>query len=176
MRFWLSKTSQHCKLPPTGLVHRSFKATRLLDADPEAKFSQKERQHINLSPLYAIGQIEYCRNFIFKRNFPIHKIFERSCEIGLWRLTANRISELFGLRLTKQRRGKLGTVVDQIDHGHHVFRAYWKNAFLKQYEKFCTFLRNQLCSNNLHDFGLNKGLPPFNAAANHGAHKIQSHR
>jgi hypothetical protein len=64
------------------------------------------------------------RNPIFKRNFPIHKIFERSCEIGLWRLTANRISELFGVRLTKQLRGKLGTVVDQIEHGHDVFRAY----------------------------------------------------
>jgi hypothetical protein len=110
------------------------------------KFTRAERKQMNLSRFYAIGQIEYCRNFIFKRNFPIHKIFERSCEIGLWRLTANRISELFGVRLTKQLRGKLGTVIDQIEHGHHVFRAYWKNAFLKQYEKFCTFLRNELCS------------------------------
>ena len=118
---------------------------------------------MNLSRFYAIGQIEYCRNFIFKRNFPIHKIFERSCEIGLWRLTANRISELFGVRLTKQLRGKLGTVIDQIEHGHHVFRAYWKNAFLKQYEKFCTFLRNELCSNNLCDFGLKKGLEHLDA-------------
>jgi hypothetical protein len=127
------------------------------------KFSQAERKQMNLSRFYAIGQIEYCRNFIFKRNFPIHKIFERSCEIGLWRLTANRISELFGVRLTKQLRGKLGTVIDQIEHGHHVFRAYWKNAFLKQYEKFCTLLRNELCSNNLRDFGLRKGLEHLNA-------------
>ena len=29
---------------------------------------------------YSINQIEYCRNFIFKRHFPIHKIFEHSCE------------------------------------------------------------------------------------------------
>jgi len=127
------------------------------------KFSQKERKQMNLSRFYAIGQIEYCRNFIFKRNFPIHQIFERSCEVGLWRLTANRISELFGVRLTKQLRGKLGTVIDQVEHGHHVFRAYWKNAFLKQYEKFCTFLRNELCSNNLRDFGLRKGLENLNA-------------
>src|ERR1700675_1608512 len=54
------------------------------------KFSRAERNQINVSRFYAIAQIEYCRNFIFKRNFPIHKIFERSCEIGLWRLTANR--------------------------------------------------------------------------------------
>ena len=122
------------------------------------KFSKKERGAMNLSRFYAMAQIEYCRNFIFKRHFPIHKIYERSCEIGLWRLTANRISEIFGVRLNKRLRGKLATVIDQIEHGHHVFRAYWKNAFLKQYEKFSCFLRNELCSNNLRDFGLKKGL------------------
>jgi len=127
------------------------------------KFSRAERNQINLSRFYAIAQIEYCRNFLFKRNFPIHKIFERSCEIGLWRLTANRISELFGVRLHKRLGGKLGTVIDQIEHGHHVFRAYWKNAFLKQYEKFSTLLRNELCSNNLSDFALKKGLQNLNA-------------
>jgi hypothetical protein len=127
------------------------------------KFSKKERGQMNLSRFYAIAQIEYCRNFIFKRHFPIHKIFERSCEIGLWRLTANRISEIFGVRLNKRLRGKLATVIDQIEHGHHVFRAYWKNAFLKQYEKFSRFLRNELCSNNLRDFGLRKGLDHLDA-------------
>ena len=127
------------------------------------KFSKKERSQMNLSRFYAIAQIEYCRNFIFKRHFPIHKIFERSCEIGLWRLTANRISEIFGVRLNKRLRGKLATVIDQIEHGHHVFRAYWKNAFLKQYEKFSRFLRNELCSNNLRDFGLKKGLDHLDA-------------
>jgi hypothetical protein len=127
------------------------------------KFSKKERGRMNLSRFYAIAQIEYCRNFIFKRHFPIHKIFERSCEIGLWRLTANRISEIFGVRLNKRLHGKLATIIDQIEHGHHVFRAYWKNAFLKQYEKFSRFLRNELCSNNLRDFGLKKGLDHLDA-------------
>jgi hypothetical protein len=127
------------------------------------KFSKKEREKISLSRFYAMAQIEYCRNFIFKRHFPIHKIFERSCEIGLWRLTANRISEIFGVRLNKRLHGKLATVIDQIEHGHHVFRAYWKNAFLKQYEKFSCFLRNELCSNNLRDFGLKKGLDHLDA-------------
>src|SRR5204863_3772672 len=127
------------------------------------KFSKKERSQMNLSRFYAIAQIEYCRNFIFKRHFPIHKIFERSCELGLWRLTAHRISEIFGVRLNQRLRGKLATVIEQIEHGHHVFRAYWKNSFLKQYEKFSRFLRNELCSNNLRDFGLKKGLHHLDA-------------
>src|SRR5438132_483321 len=122
------------------------------------KFSTKERKQLNLSRFYAIAQIEYCRNFIFKRNFPIHKLFERSCELGLWRLTGDKIAEIFGTRLNRRIRGKLATVIDRIEHGHHVFRAYFKNAFLKQYEKFTTFLRNELVSNNLADFRLKKGL------------------
>ncbi|MGH8338405.1 MAG: hypothetical protein ACRETL_16625, partial [Gammaproteobacteria bacterium] len=127
------------------------------------KFSQRERSQMNLSRFYSMAQIEYCRNFIFKRHFPIHKIFERSCELGLWRLTAHRISEIFGVRLNKRLRGKLATVIEQIEHGHHVFRAYWKNGFLKQYEKFSRFLRNELCSNNLRDFGLKKGIDHLDA-------------
>ena len=127
------------------------------------KFSKKERGRMNLSRFYAIAQIEYCRNFIFKRHFPIHKIFERGCEIGLWRLTANRISEIFGVRLSKKFRGKLATVIEQVEHGHHVFRAYWKNGLLRQYEKFSRFLRNELLSNNLSDFGLRKGLDHLGA-------------
>jgi len=122
------------------------------------KFSAKERKQIKLSRIYAISQIEYCFNFIFKRNFPIHKLFERSCELGLWRLTAHKIAQVFGARLNRNHRGKLSTMVHQIEHGHHVFRAYFKNAVLRQYEKFSMFLRNELCSNNLYDFGLKKGL------------------
>jgi hypothetical protein len=127
------------------------------------KFSAKERSALNLSRFYAIAQIEYCRNFIFKRNFPIHKLFERSCELGLWRLTADKIATIFGKRLNRRMRGKLATVIDQIEHGHHVFRAYFKSAVLRQYEKFSTFLRNELCSNNLNDFGLRKGLNHLDA-------------
>ena len=127
------------------------------------KFSAKERKQLNLSRFYAIAQIEYCRNFIFKRNFPIHKLFERSCELGLWRLTGDKIAEIFGTRLNRRMRGKLATVIDRIEHGHHVFRAYFKNAFLKQYEKFATFLRNELVSNNLADFRLKKGLDHLDA-------------
>jgi hypothetical protein len=72
------------------------------------KFSAKERTRLNLSRFYAIAQIEYCRNFT------IHKLFERSCELGLWRLTADKIAEIFGTRLNRRMRGKLATVIDRI--------------------------------------------------------------
>jgi hypothetical protein len=39
------------------------------------KFSDQDRKAVNLRRNYSINQIEYCRNFVFKRHFPIHKIF-----------------------------------------------------------------------------------------------------
>jgi hypothetical protein len=118
---------------------------------------------MNLRRFYSLQQVEFCRNFIFKRHFPIHKIFERSCDMGLAQMSAHKISEVFGLRLTKKLKGKLHTTLEQVEHGHHVLRIYCKNAFLRQYEKFSTFLRNELCSNNLADFGLKKGLDHLDA-------------
>jgi hypothetical protein len=123
------------------------------------KFFARERQAMNPRRLYALRQVEYCRNFIFKRHFPIHRLFERSCELGVWRWTADHFSQVFGTRLTRRLRGKLHTTLDKIEPGHDVFRAYWKNSLVKQYEKFLTFLRMEVCSNNLADWGLKKGLP-----------------
>jgi hypothetical protein len=122
------------------------------------KFSKKDREKINLSRHYSIQQVEYCRNLIFRRNYPIHKLFERSCDIGLFRLTADRISQIFGFRLHRRLRGKLQSVLEKIDHGHHVLRACSKNAVVRMYEKFSTFLRLEVLSNNLKDFGLRKSL------------------
>ena len=75
----------------------------------------------------------------------------------------DKIAEIFGTRLNRTMGGKLATVIDRIEHGHHVLRAYFKHAFLKQYEKFATFLRNELVSNNLADFRLKKGLDHLDA-------------
>jgi hypothetical protein len=122
------------------------------------KFSKKDRQAINLSRYYSLQQVEYCRNLIFRRNFPIHKLFERSCDLGLLRLSADRISQVFGWRLHKRLPGKLSSVLERTEHGHHVLRAYAKNAVMRMYEKFSTFLRLEALSNNLKDFALNKGL------------------
>jgi hypothetical protein len=122
------------------------------------KFSAKERKQFHLSRFYAIAQIEYCRNLIFKRHFPIHKLFERSCETRPVATDGRQIAHIFGMRVHRRMQGKLATIVDRIEHGHHVFRAYFKHAFLKQHEKFSSFLRNELASNNLADFRFKKGL------------------
>jgi hypothetical protein len=122
------------------------------------KFSKQDRQAINLGRYYSLQQVEYCRNLVFQRNFPIHKLFERSCDLGLLRLSADRIAQVFGWRLHKRMGGQLTSILERTHHGHHVLRAYAKNAVMRMYEKFSTFLRLEVLSNNLKDFGLNKGL------------------
>jgi len=122
------------------------------------KFSEKERKAVNLNRDYSINQIEYCRNFIFKRHFPIHKIFEQSCEMGLFRLSADKVAKIFGVRVTKRLRGKLHSVLEKLDHGHHVMRIYCQNLVGRMYEKFSTFLRIEVCVNRMKDLRLNKGL------------------
>jgi hypothetical protein len=122
------------------------------------KFSDKDRKAVNLRRDYSLNQIEYCRNFIFKRNFPIHKIFERSCEIGLFRLAADKVAHIFGVRVTKRLRGKLYSVLEKLEHGHHVLRIYCKSLVGRMYEKFSTFLRVEVCVNRMKDLGLQKGL------------------
>ena len=122
------------------------------------KFSTSERNAVWLGRDYSLNQVEYCRNFIFRRHFPIHKIFERSCELSLFRLTADQITQLFGLRKLKRIRGKLQSQIEKLDHGHHALRIYCKNLVARMYEKFSTFLRLEVCVNRMKDLGLNKGL------------------
>ena len=127
------------------------------------KFSKKDRTAIALRRHYSLNQVEYCRNFIFRRNFPIHKLFQRSAELGVFCLTADKIAQIFGVLKHKRLRGKLHSMLQKLDHGHHVLRIYCKSLVARLYEKFSTFLRLEICVNRLKDLGLNKGLENLDA-------------
>lgn len=72
---------------------------------------------------------------------------------------ADKVSYIFGTRITKRFKGKLLTVLERVDQSHHTLRAHFKNSFVKQYEKFQTFLRMEIYSNNVYDLGIKKLLP-----------------
>ena len=124
---------------------------------------EKDRAAVKLRRSYSLNQVEYCRNFLFRRTFPIHKIFECSCELGLFRLTADKIAQIFGVRKHQRIRGKLHSTLEKLDHGHHVLRLYCKGLVARMYEKFATFLRLEICVNRVRDLGLNKGLENLDA-------------
>ena len=58
------------RLSPTVIQHRLDYWTLVLGP----KFSRRERQAMMLRRFYFLHQVEYCRNFIFKRRFPIHTL------------------------------------------------------------------------------------------------------
>src|SRR5260221_7507266 len=82
--------------------------------------------------------------------------------MGLLNLTADKVTQIFGFRKHKRRRGQFYTMLEKIDHGHHVLRAYPKDAVARMYEKFSTFLRVELCVNRMKYLRLNKGLENLN--------------
>jgi hypothetical protein len=61
------------------------------------KFSKKDRAAILLRREYSLNQVAYALNGVFRRHCPIHKIFERSAELGLFNLTADKIAQIFGV-------------------------------------------------------------------------------
>ena len=73
-------------------------------------------------------------------------------------MTADKISQIFGVRKHKRLRSKLHSMLEKLDHGHHVLRIYCKSLVARLYEKFSTFLRLEICVNRLKGLGLNKGL------------------
>jgi hypothetical protein len=78
--------------------------------------------------------------------------------MGLFRLAADKVAYIFGVRISKRLRGKLHSVLEKLDHGHHLLRIYCNNLVGRMYEKFSTFLRGEVCVNRMKDLGLNKGL------------------
>jgi hypothetical protein len=124
-----------------------------------------------LNPQIIRERIEYCHNFVFRRSFPIRKLFERSCELSFFSMTADKVSNIFGWRIPRTFKGKLQTVFERMDQAHHTFRAYFKNSYVKQYEKLRTFLRMEVCSNHLPDLRIKKSLDNLDAVR-HGSTQI----
>ncbi len=103
------------------------------------------------------------RNFVFRRGFPIHKIFGRCCEPELLRLSADKVTRIFGWPARQRISGKRQTVLQKIEQGQHVLRAYSNSAVPRMYQKWTTLSRVEVLSNRLKDFGLNKGLENLDA-------------
>jgi hypothetical protein len=59
---------------------------------------------------------------LYDRNFLIHKLFERSCELGLWRLTAHEISEIFG---PEQKKLSMSVGMQDLARAHEELNACW---------------------------------------------------
>ena len=70
----------------------------------------------------------------------------------------NKITVIFGRKVTKRYRGKLQTVIEDMDLPNPVIRSHYGNGFVKQYVRDHLLLRTEPASNNIHDYGCNKAI------------------
>ena len=70
----------------------------------------------------------------------------------------NKISVIFGRKVSKQYRGKLQTEIEDIDLPNPVIRSHYRNGFIKQYVRDHLILRTEAASNNVNDYGVNKAV------------------
>ena len=70
----------------------------------------------------------------------------------------NKITTIFGRKVTKQYRGKLQTVIEDIQLPNPVIRSHYGNGFIKQYVRDHLNLRTEPATNNVADYGIKKAI------------------
>ena len=65
---------------------------------------------------------------------------------------------IFGRKVTKHYRGKLQTVIEDLELPNPVIRSHYGNGFIKQYvrDHFC--LRTESATNDVTDYGVKKAV------------------
>src|SRR3982751_989179 len=72
----------------------------------------------------------------------------------------NKITTIFGQKVTRHYRGKLQTVIEDLDLPNPVIRSHYGNGFIKQYVRDHVVLRTEPASNNVADYGVKKAPRP----------------
>ena len=77
--------------------------------------------------------MEYCDNLIFHRRAPLDALGERLLDANRTIGQPNKITTIFGRKITKHYRGKRQTVIEDMDLPNPVIRSHYGNGFAKQY-------------------------------------------
>ena len=64
---------------------------------------------------FFMDQIEMARNFVFKDNFLIRELFNRSCELSLQMISIDKIRQIFQ---SKAKTCKIGTELKRLEEGY----------------------------------------------------------
>ena len=69
-----------------------------------------------------------------------------------------KITTIFGRKVTKQYKGKLQSVIEDLDLPNPVIRSHYGHGFAKQYVRDDRLLRTEPATNNVYDYGVNKDV------------------
>jgi hypothetical protein len=105
-----------------------------------------------------VNQAEYCTNLIFDERVELDRMAERLLDLNRNIGRPDKLSTVFGYRITKAYRGGLKTQI--VDHhlGNPVIRSEYKQGSIKQYVRDHRLLRTEATSNNTPDLGVPKSI------------------
>jgi hypothetical protein len=127
-------------------------------------FKESERKSCGCQHRLFFSQVEYCDNLIFHRRAALDQLGNRLLDANRMIGQPKKITTIFGRRITKYYKGKLQTVIEDIDLPNPVIRSHYGNGFLKQYVRDHLCLRTELATNDVTDYGIKKAvenLPPL---------------
>lgn len=78
-------------------------------------FKDSERKHAGCQHRLFFSQVEYCDNLIFQRRAALDQLGERLLDANRTIGQPNKITVIFGRKVTKQYKGKLQTVIEDIN-------------------------------------------------------------
>jgi len=104
------------------------------------------------------SQIEFCDNLIFHRRAALDNLGERLLDANRTIGQPNKITVIFGRKISRYHRGKLQTEIEDMNLPNPVIRSHYGNGFIKQYVRDHLILRTEAASNNVNDYGVNKSV------------------
>ena len=121
-------------------------------------FTAREREDAGCRHRLFFSQVEFCDNLIFRRRSALDKLGERLLDANRTIGQPNKITVIFGRRVTKHYRGKLQTEIADMNLPNPVIRSHYGHGFIKQYVRDHLMLRTESASNNVKDYGVNKAV------------------
>ena len=129
-------------------------------------FTANERQHAGCQHRLFFSQVEFCDNLIFRRRAALDKLGERLLDANRTIGQPDKITVIFGRKITKHYRGKLQTEIEDMNLPNPVIRSHYANGFIKQYVRDRLILRTEPASNNVKDYGVNKAVENLSVLRN----------
>ena len=121
-------------------------------------FTDRERKQAACQHRLFFAQVEYCDNLIFRRRAALDQLGERLLDANRTIGQPNKITVIFGRKITPRYRGKLQTVIEDLDLPNPVIRSHYGNGFIKQYVRDHLLLRTEPATNNVADYAVKKAI------------------
>jgi hypothetical protein len=120
--------------------------------------TDKERKHAGCQHRLFFSQVEYCDNLIFHRRAAVEELTQRLLDLNRNIGQPKKITTIFGRKVTKEYKGKLQSVIEDLDLPNPVIRSHYGHGFAKQYVRDDRLLRTEPATNNVYDYGVKKDV------------------